>query len=148
MKNSAAKVSSDQNLTCRLVQGKDGAWRGVWERFEQMPVLLSPSGSSSSDAVISLDNSVEKFFREAGEAGHYDSRFFRKELDSNELCKRLIELLGAFVEMALSCDTFPILMHGGLLGWYWNKSMLPWDNDVDLCIRDTDLIRLAQFNSP
>ncbi len=37
-------------ITCRLLRGKDGVWRGRWERYEKMPIELtkipSPAGKA------------------------------------------------------------------------------------------------------
>jgi hypothetical protein len=41
------ELSSERELTCRLVEGKRGVWRGRWRRFEQMPIELTPIGEKT-----------------------------------------------------------------------------------------------------
>ncbi|KAJ1554851.1 hypothetical protein HK405_003913, partial [Cladochytrium tenue] len=39
------------------------------------------------------------------------------------------------------------LAHGSLIGWFWSRNLLPWDDDVDLQLTFRDLLRLAaEFN--
>lgn len=37
------------------------------------------------------------------------------------------------------------IMHGSLLGWYWNRRILPWDSDIDLQISEKSIDHLAQY---
>lgn len=37
------------------------------------------------------------------------------------------------------------IMHGSLVGWYWNRRILPWDSDVDLQISERSIEHLAQY---
>jgi hypothetical protein len=41
----------------------------------------------------------------------------------------------------LQIDTW--LAHGTLLGWYWNKKILPWDGDIDVQVWASSLYDLA-----
>jgi phosphorylcholine metabolism protein LicD len=54
-----------------------------------------------------------------------------------------VAMLGEFYGWCRSLEVRPILMHGGLLGWYWNQRLLPWDGDLDLCVFYSDLFRLS-----
>ena len=36
----ALEISSEKELTCRLVKNEQGVWQGRWEKFERMPVEL------------------------------------------------------------------------------------------------------------
>ncbi|KAK0618537.1 LicD family-domain-containing protein [Bombardia bombarda] len=37
------------------------------------------------------------------------------------------------------------LMHGSLLGWWWNKHILPWDSDIDVQVSETSIYYLATY---
>lgn len=37
------------------------------------------------------------------------------------------------------------LMHGTLLGWYWNRKVLPWDSDVDVMVSEKSMYHLAAY---
>lgn len=82
-----------------------------------------------------------KFFNEAG-GGHYDIRFYRQLVEPTICQEILLKALGAFSEVCVNTDVKPILMHGALIGWKWNKKLLPWDDDIDLCVTYDDLLRL------
>jgi hypothetical protein len=85
-----------------------------------------------------------KFFYEDG-GGHYDTRFFLGQVEIG-LCQKII--LDAFKAFSRVCDTIdvkPILMHGALIGWHWNKKLLPWDDDIDFCIAYHDLLKLEKM---
>jgi hypothetical protein len=128
-------ISGEQEMTCQLVQDKEGIWNGRWERFEKMPIRLIYKGS-----LLNL-TARSAFFHEAGN-GHYDRRFYRGTI-SSELCKEgLVALLRAFVDLCSACTIRPILMHGSLIGWHWNKKLLPWDDDIDFCLCFKDLSAL------
>jgi hypothetical protein len=85
---------------------------------------------------------MSKYFHETGKGSHYDKRFFINEININDKKKILINLLNQFVLLLKNTDIKPILMHGGLIGWAWNKKLLPWDQDIDLCLLYDDLDKL------
>lgn len=37
------------------------------------------------------------------------------------------------------------LMHGSLLGWFWNGRIMPWDADVDVQITEKSMQHLADY---
>ncbi|KAL1582011.1 hypothetical protein WHR41_09314 [Cladosporium halotolerans] len=37
------------------------------------------------------------------------------------------------------------LMHGSLLGWYWNRKILPWDLDLDVQITEKSMQHLSSY---
>jgi hypothetical protein len=85
---------------------------------------------------------MSKYFHEAGKGSHYDKRFFISEIPIGEKKKILMTLLKDFVQMTAQNDIKTILMHGGLIGWAWNKKLLPWDQDIDVCLLYEDLDKL------
>jgi hypothetical protein len=90
---------------------------------------------------------MSKYFHEAGKGSHYDKRFFIKEIPIKDKKKILMILLKEFVKILKNTDIKPILMHGGLIGWAWNKKLLPWDQDIDLCLLYDDLDKLNSIQN-
>jgi len=37
------------------------------------------------------------------------------------------------------------LMHGSLLGWWWNRKILPWDSDIDVQVSEESMYFLAAY---
>ena len=37
------------------------------------------------------------------------------------------------------------IMHGSLLGWWWNRKILPWDSDLDVMVSEKSMYHLASF---
>lgn len=37
------------------------------------------------------------------------------------------------------------LMHGSLLGWWWNGSIFPWDSDLDFCVGEEGVRELGTW---
>lgn len=37
------------------------------------------------------------------------------------------------------------LAHGTLLGWYWNRKIMPWDDDIDMQISEKSMHHLANY---
>ncbi|KAI9853801.1 MAG: hypothetical protein M1830_006629 [Pleopsidium flavum] len=37
------------------------------------------------------------------------------------------------------------IMHGTLLGWWWNRKILPWDSDVDVQVSEPTMHFLASY---
>lgn len=36
-------------------------------------------------------------------------------------------------------------MHGSLLGWWWNRKILPWDSDIDVQMSESSIRYLADY---
>nr|POE62962.1 protein mnn4 [Quercus suber] len=43
----------------------------------------------------------------------------------------------------IGVETF--IMHGTLLGWWWNRKIMPWDTDVDVVVTETSLHHMAAY---
>ena len=72
-------IQSQESLTCRLMQGSDGVWRGRWENFERMLVELRreayqdcPSSSGEAEMREAIDRLTAEshLYRRTG----YDAR--------------------------------------------------------------------------
>ncbi|KAK3061521.1 hypothetical protein LTS18_006021 [Coniosporium uncinatum] len=87
----------------------------------------------------------EKYFHESTFNPHYDGRFAEKTLPEEDRHKHLTALLQSYLSTmhAIGAETW--LMHGSLLGWWWNRKILPWDSDVDVQVSESSIRFLADF---
>lgn len=37
------------------------------------------------------------------------------------------------------------IMHGSLLGWFWNRKIMPWDSDIDVQMSEQSMGHLANY---
>lgn len=86
---------------------------------------------------------TKKYFHEAGN-NHYDHRYFRGELPLRERNHALLQTLKAFTLSTQRIGIPVILMHGGLLGWHWNRKLFPWDSDIDISLFLQDFENLVR----
>ncbi|KAJ1564583.1 hypothetical protein HK405_014496, partial [Cladochytrium tenue] len=62
---------------------------------------------------------------------------------NEEVTRELSELYGAWTRFSAAHNVTSWLAHGALLGWYWGRTMQPWDDDVDVQMAWRDVARLA-----
>lgn len=68
---------------------------------------------------------------------HYDTRFkLQRNLTQEEIQNTLRELLFFFISYCKVNNIKPVLMFGGLIGCHFANKMLPWDEDLDICLFD------------
>lgn len=96
-----------------------------------------------SDA--SGDGVPQKYFHESPARSHSDDRFDRGPLSNGELCSRLSCLITFFLYTMNDIGAETWLMHGSLLGWYWNRKILPWDLDLDVQITEKSMQHLSSY---
>ena len=88
-----------------------------------------------------------KFFNEKENNKHIDKRFASSislNIDRIEFLKKLLKnTVTIFKKVGIPC----IIMHGTLIGWFWGKQILPWDNDIDLIILDEHREILKSLNN-
>ena len=41
-----------------------------------------------------------------------------------------------------------VIMHGSLIGWWWNQETLPWDDDIDIVLTDPKKFQMWLFSHP
>lgn len=103
----------------------------------------------------------EKYFHEALFDPHYDGRFTDGRLPCKSVSTSIQQELthtadehhrSSLILLAQTCLTTlndigveTWIMHGSLVGWYWNRRILPWDSDVDLQISEKSIEHLAQY---
>lgn len=84
-----------------------------------------------------------KYFHESTFDPHLDGRYADGRLPY-ELHRSSLVLLAQTCLTTLNdigIETW--VMHGSLLGWFWNRRILPWDSDVDLMISYRSMEHLA-----
>jgi hypothetical protein len=87
----------------------------------------------------------EKYFHESTFHPHYDGRFASHALPTAERLPHLTDLIRTFLSTAKDLGVEVWLMHGSLLGWWWNQKILPWDSDLDLQVSLPTMTYLAKF---
>lgn len=123
-----------------------------WHQY----VALSPpapprhrSNATSDDFVVAsgdgdISNGDAKWFNET--QGHFDHRWYRYTPKYYANQNTLWRLATAWLEYADQHKLDTWLAHGTLLGWYWNRLPLPWDNDLDVQITATSFENLEAAN--
>ncbi|GAA5483824.1 glycosyltransferase [Haloferula sargassicola] len=148
----AAREASVEELAARYPDSHAVTlWNGTWLKTEGGGAFQNPGGAMrvgtrgdspfTESGAGTNGHSAPKHFQEAG-GGHYDARYFREVVDSTTAREVLLQLSGEFVSMCEASGVQPILMHGGLLGWFWSGKPFPWDDDLDFCLLHEDLKRL------
>lgn len=85
----------------------------------------------------------DKYFHEATFHPHYDGRFAASALPPETRAFHLRLLLRAYMTAMRRAGVRTWLMHGSLLGWWWNGGMFPWESDVDVCVGEEGMGELA-----
>ncbi|KAL2755107.1 hypothetical protein ACRALDRAFT_1064822 [Sodiomyces alcalophilus JCM 7366] len=85
-----------------------------------------------------------KYFHESSFHFHYDGRFADHPIvDQDEQKRALKVLVQTYLATFRDLGIETWLMHGTLLGWWWNQQILPWDTDADVMITEPSIYRLA-----
>ncbi|MCJ1442913.1 MAG: hypothetical protein MMC23_003410 [Stictis urceolatum] len=77
-------------------------------------------------------DSNKKYFHESTFHPHYDGRFATKTLPDAERRINLTALVKSYLATMKDLGAETWLMHGTLIGWWWNRKILPWDSDIDV----------------
>lgn len=88
-----------------------------------------------------------KHFYESLFGPHYDSRFANKRLSYHQRRESLALLAQTYFSTMGDLGVETWIMHGSLLGWHWNRRILPWDSDVDVQITEESIHYLAQSHN-
>jgi hypothetical protein len=97
-----------------------------------------------------------KFFHESTFSSHYDGRFASAELPRQARQFHLRLMLKAYIDSMQRMGIRTWLMHGCLLGWWWNGQIMPWDTDIDVMVDEYGIRELGgwwnmtvhQFDAP
>jgi hypothetical protein len=76
---------------------------------------------------------------------HYDGRFASHELPNDERRTHLINLVRTYLSTMRDIGAQTWIMHGSLLGWWWNRKILPWDSDIDVQVSESSMRYLADY---
>lgn len=122
---------------------------GLWLALLQ-PVLgdadfLSVRTSLNTDYSGFQGQPGSKYFHEAKFHYHYDGRFADKTIPDDKRHPYLTALAKSYLSMMADVGAETWIMHGSLLGWWWNQKIMPWDSDLDVQVSETTLHFLAQY---
>ena len=107
--------------------------------FEEVRTRLDWSHQNTDE------DEPEKYFHESNFLEHYDGRFADRPLNYDERREHLTALMQTYLALMDDIGAETWLMHGSLLGWYWQRSVLPWDSDVDVMMSEHSMRHLANY---
>tara|TARA_R110002003_G_scaffold665_1_gene21055 strand:- start:5685 stop:6803 length:1119 start_codon:yes stop_codon:yes gene_type:complete len=110
--------------------------------------FLSLRGLTRLDADFSNAESYShptKFFHESTFSNHYDGRFASTELPHTTRQFHLRLMLKAYMDTMERIGVRTWLMHGCLLGWWWNGHIMPWDTDIDVMVDEGGIVELGSW---
>ncbi|MCJ1309430.1 hypothetical protein MMC25_003089 [Agyrium rufum] len=87
----------------------------------------------------------EKYFHESIFHPHYDGRFTDHTLGYDERQGHLVALVQSYLSTMADLGAQTWLMHGTLMGWWWNRKILPWDSDIDVQMSVETLSYVAKY---
>lgn len=87
----------------------------------------------------------DKYFHESTFNQHYDGRFGASALKDEERRSHLTVLIQTWLSSMHDIGAETWLAHGTLLGWYWNRKIMPWDSDLDVQISEKSMAHLANY---
>jgi len=90
-----------------------------------------------------------KFFTEVKDRPHLDLKYGKntKTLNFETLKQELTGALDALASLARQKRAKITIMHGSLIGYYFNKQILPWDDDIDvIVVGEEDILALASLD--
>lgn len=86
-----------------------------------------------------------KYFHESIYHPHYDGRFASAVLPSAARRFHMRLLLRSYTLAMKKARVRTWVMHGSLLGWWWNRGVFPWDSDLDFCVEEGGIRELAAW---
>eukprot|EP00668_Euglena_longa_P010205 GGOE01012381.1.p1 GENE.GGOE01012381.1~~GGOE01012381.1.p1 ORF type:complete len:417 (-),score=71.94 GGOE01012381.1:1021-2271(-) len=81
-----------------------------------------------------------KFFHESRLSGHLDARWGVSPLPSPKKENAVVALYSAWAIFTQERGLRHWLFAGSLIGWFFNKGILPWDDDLDVQVLASDLL--------
>jgi phosphorylcholine metabolism protein LicD len=102
---------------------------------------LTPLNNDFSD--LETVSHPTKFFHESTFSYHYDGRFASSGLPHEERLEHLRLMLRAYTSTMARIGVRTWLMHGCLLGWWWNGRIMPWDTDMDFMVDEIGMRELG-----
>jgi hypothetical protein len=59
--------------------------------------------------------------------------------------ENLVTLFQSYVSTMNDIGAQTWIMHGTLMGWWWNRRILPWDSDIDVQISESSMRYIADY---
>ena len=106
--------------------------------FSSIPTVSADADFESVRTRLDRDHSgkagdpKEKYFHESIFHPHYDGRFADRTLGYEERRPSLVAMVQAYLLTMADIGAETWIMHGSLIGWWWNRKILPWDSDIDV----------------
>lgn len=91
------------------------------------------------------DDPAGKYFHESSFSEHYDGRFASRPIPELSRMKYLTHLTQTYLSTMHNLGAETWIMHGSLLGWWWNRKILPWDTDIDVMMSERSMHYLADY---
>ena len=110
-------------------------------------VSAFPWRRTSRSPSLSVRQSVTppKHFHESNSCDHCDARYGERPISHIDRHRGLSALTRAYLSTMEDIGVETWLMHGSLLGWFWNRKIMPWDTDVDVQITEKSMQHLADY---
>ena len=86
-----------------------------------------------------------KYFHESTFNPHYDARFADDVLPYDIRLRHLKDLVRTYLTTMQNIGAETWIMHGSLLGWWWNRAIMPWDSDIDVQVSESSIRFLADY---
>ncbi|TQN72877.1 Protein MNN4 [Colletotrichum shisoi] len=112
---------------------------------EISPATPLPEEAAAAVERKEIRSQPTKYFREASFSAHYDARFASKPLNETAQRDAVKVLVQTYLATLADLGVQTWLMHGSLLGWWWNKQILPWDSDADVQVTEDGITFLAAY---
>lgn len=86
-----------------------------------------------------------KYWHESIFHPHYDGRFTDHTLSYEEQKANLSLLMQSYLYSMSDIGAETWIIHGTLLGWWWNRKIMPWDSDIDVQMTKDTVHMLASY---
>lgn len=115
--------------------------------FPGQKVFAFQRRRSSRSTSLSVGQSAAppKYFHESNSCDHCDARYGERPLSQIDRRRGLSALIRAYLSTMEDIGVETWLMHGSLLGWFWNRKIMPWDTDIDVQITERSMQHLADY---
>ncbi|KMU74179.1 hypothetical protein CISG_10277 [Coccidioides immitis RMSCC 3703] len=107
--------------------------------------FMSVRTSMNTDYSGKKGDPAEKYFHESTFHYHYDGRFASQPLEDSLRVPHLTAMVKSYLSTMSDIGAETWIMHGTLLGWWWNQKIMPWDTDIDVQVSETTMYFLAQY---
>jgi hypothetical protein len=101
--------------------------------------------SNAKDLSTTDTRFPSKYFHESVYHPHYDGRFSSSILPHKTRQFHMRLLLRSYTLAMQRARVRTWIMHGGLLGWWWNRGVFPWDSDLDFCVDEGGMQELGSW---